>query len=359
MPLSRREAIALSLATGGLRAAAPLRFSRKIKVGLIGVAGHPAEITKPLPQLPDVELAAISEIDPVLRKQWAKRYPAARIYEDHRTMLGKEKLDVIGVCNPNGDRAAGILDAFAAGAHVIAEKPVAIDFDSYRKVKRAILGSKKAFSILLPMRCDQPYMALRDIVKRGLIGEVAQIAGQKSYTLGERPEWQKVRASYGGTIPWIGIHMIDLMRWTSGREFTEVASFKSRIGFAEYRDMENVTASSFRLDNGGVAELRLDYLRPELAGSHGDDRLRLAGTEGVAEYQAATGVTLMTKSLKPHKVESMRPEKSLFTEFLDAVYNGKAQPVPLEDIFRVNEAVLFAELAAVEHRIVKIEDVKA
>ena len=71
--------------------------------------------------------------------------------------------------------------------------------------------------------------------------------------------------------------MVDLMRWTSGREFTEAVSFQTRVGFPEIKEMKNVTGSMFRLDNGGVALLQMDYLRPKLAATHGDDRLRVAG----------------------------------------------------------------------------------
>ena len=56
--------------------------------------------------------------------------------------------------------------------------------------------------------------------------------------------------------------MLDLMRWTSGREFTAVAGFETRKG-REVGEMETATASVLQLDNGGLATLRVDYFRPE------------------------------------------------------------------------------------------------
>src|SRR3954469_1642273 len=109
--------------------------------------------------------------------------------------------------------------------------------------------------------------------------------------------------------------MIDLMRYTSGREFTEAVGLQTHIGFPELGEMENVTASIFKLDNGGLATLRMDYLRTESAATHGDDRLRLAGTKGVAEYQESTGVTLMTTSQKPQVIESLPKRQSVFIDF--------------------------------------------
>src|SRR5262249_44424100 len=157
-------------------------------------------------------------------------------------------------------------------------------------------------TMLLPMRFSAPYLALRQIVDSGQIGEVAQIDAQKSYKLGERSAWMLQRSTYGGTIPYIGVHMVDLMRWISGREFVGRVAFQSHIGYPGYGQMENTTGSLFRLDNGGVAVLHMDYLRPDAAPTHGDDRLRLAGTTGVAEYQEATGVTVITGREKPRKI---------------------------------------------------------
>ena len=94
--------------------------------------------------------------------------------------------------------------------------------------------------------------------------------------------------------------MIDLMRWATGREFIDATSWQTRVAMPELKDQENVTASVFKLDNGGLAMLRMDYLRPKTAPTHGDDRMRIAGTKGVAEYMAATGVTLVTADQKAH-----------------------------------------------------------
>jgi predicted dehydrogenase len=178
------------------------------------------------------------------------------------------------------------------------------------------------------------------------------MTAQKSYQQGSRAAWFLKHKTYGGTIPWIGIHMIDLMRWTSGRELRQASGFQARVGVPALGEMETVTVSAFKLDNGGVATLHMDYLRPEKAGSHGDDRLRLAGTKGVVEYQAATGVTLMTADKAPTKIESLPKKQSVFIDFLEATYNGKPTALPLSDIYRVNEIAIAAEKAAAEGRVV-------
>ena len=236
----------------------------------------------------------------------------------------------------------------------MAEKPLALRYDDLARIRRELARSRARLGMLLPMRWERPYQALKKIVDCGEIGEVIQISAQKSYVLGSRPKWMKERATYGSTILWIGIHMIDLMRWTSGREFRAAAGFQGVAGDLRQGAMETTTSSSFRLDNGGTASLHMDYCRPATAGSHGDDRLRLAGTRGVAEYMAATGVTLLTSARKPEKIVELPPEGSVFAEFLEHVYLGKPTTQPHSEIFRICELTLAAHEAARTGRVLSV-----
>ncbi|MCW5983395.1 MAG: Gfo/Idh/MocA family oxidoreductase [Bryobacteraceae bacterium] len=356
--LTRRSMFAGAMAAPLLGQESPpaVRLGRKVRIALIGLEGHTGEILGPLARLPDVSLVAVADPDEKGLVRAMSRPPmrGARSYADYRRLLEREELDVAGVCGPNGGRAAVILDCLDRNLHVAAEKPIALNREELRSIREKLEARNLRMTMLLPMRFSSPYLALRRIVESGEIGEVLQIASQKSYKAGERPEWMRNHATYGGTIPWIGIHMIDLMRWTSGREFKEAFSLKAHIGFPELGDMENVTGSLFQLDNGGIAMLRMDYLRPETAASHGDDRLRLAGTLGVAEYQAATGVTVLAAKSAPRQVTSLPAEQSLFVDFLESVYKGKTPAIPHGDIYRVSEITLAAEESAVAHRAIKI-----
>ena len=73
--------------------------------------------------------------------------------------------------------------------HVVAEKPLAIEREDLEKVRRALEKSGARLTMLLPMRYWPPFLALRQIVESGQIGEVAQIGAQKSYKVGARPAW--------------------------------------------------------------------------------------------------------------------------------------------------------------------------
>ena len=331
-----------------------VHLPQKVRLAIIGLEGHISEILGPLDQLPDVELAAIQDPNPALIAQVRAKHSSARAYSDWHELLDRERLDMVGVCGTNGDRAEILIACAQRKLHIVAEKPLAITIADLERVKRAVARSGVRLTMLISMRFQANYRALKQIVDSGEIGEVAQMAAQKSYKLGERPEWMLHRSTFGGTIPYIGIHMVDLMRWTSGRELVETMSVQGRVGFPHLKEMENTTATIFRLDNGGTAALHMDYLRPDTAPTWGDDRLRLAGTRGVAEYQAATGVTLVTDKHPPRRITELPPGGSLFLDFLNSVYYGRTSVLELKDIYRVNEIVLAARDAGDRHHMTPI-----
>ncbi len=353
-----RRSLAVAL-SAGLAAAqdgkAPTRLPRKIRLGMLGLQGHSGLVTEPLARLPDVSLTAIYDQDAAAMAKFAKQPFAsgARLYRDYEEMLRKEDLDVVAVCGPHLERSPAILACIGHGRNVISEKPLAFERADLDKIRQSAIGAKVHVGMLLPMRFEGIYVKMREIVRSGAIGEVAQIEGQKSYKLGQRADFMLHRASYGGTIPYIGVHSVDLMRFTTGRDMTEVFSMQSHIGFPAYGEMENTTASVFRLDNKGVAVLRMDFLRPSTAPTHGDDRLRIAGTEGVVEYQEATGVTLVTGREKPRTIADLPAAGSVFVDFLESTYSGRPSGLPLADIYRVNEIVLAAREAAETGRVMK------
>jgi hypothetical protein len=98
----------------------------------------------------------------------------------------------------------------------------------------------------------------------------------------------------------------------------------------------------------------MDYYRPETAAAHGDDRLRLAGTEGVAEYSEAGGVTLVSNSSKLTVIDKLPPAGSVFVDFLENAYMNRPATLSLEDIYRACEITVGANEAALTGRVVSL-----
>ena len=187
----------------------------------------------------------------------------------------------------------------------MSEKPVATTLPDLQALKKAVTDSGVRLTSMMNMRCFPPYRAARKAVQAGLIGEPILLTSQKSYRFGEqRPWFYKDLKTYGGTIPWAGIHSVDYMRWASGREYRQVSAWHGNKDHHDYPGFQDHAGLLFKLDNGGTAMSNLDYLRPETAPTHGDDRLRIAGSEGVLEVLGAEDrVLLITASARQRELE--------------------------------------------------------
>ena len=332
-----------------------VKLPKPVKVCIVGLHGHWSEVTTAQRLLPEIEIAAVSTTSDVeLRKAENSRALAnAKRYTNYEQMLDREKPDAVCVCDENGARAETVIASLRRKIPTAAEKPMGISIAELNRVKRAAAETKTPLTMLLPMRFSPTYLVMKQIVDAGEIGEAIQLSGQKSYQLGPRPEWMKHRQRFGGAIPYIGCHLIDLLRFISGRDMVETAAFHSNIGHPEVGDMEDNASVVYRLDNGGTGGIRLDYLRPAAGPSHGDDRVRIAGSKGIVEHQGES-VTLITDKKAPHEVTERPEHPPLFADFLDSVFNGTKHMLPLEDIFRVTEIVLRSCEAADQGRLVKI-----
>src|SRR5512140_1735698 len=142
-------------------APAPLRLPRKIRLAFIGLAGHIGEVLNPLQNLPDVEIAAWWDPDPQAGARLARTPAAAgaRSYADWRTLLDRERLDMVATCGDNGGRAAILLACAERKLHVVAEKPLAIERADLQRIQAAVARGGIRLTMLLPMRFAPIYQA--------------------------------------------------------------------------------------------------------------------------------------------------------------------------------------------------------
>ncbi len=366
-PFTRRNFLAgaSAVALSSVPAIASFRLPDTIRVGLLGLDGHIDDIFTARRIFPNFQVQAISDKNIQRLKEVGDRLgiPVEHRYTNHQMLLDREKLEVAGVCGSDGERAGLVMECIARGLHIIAEKPLGMNWAEVQKIRTALEASKVHLTMLLTMRFLGVFIAMRQMVESGQIGEIAQVDGQKSYVLGERPDWMLHNSSFSGIIPYIGIHLVDLMRFTSKREPIQVSALQAHIGQPNTLDFDDTAATMFRLDNRAPAQLHLDYLRPETFGTHGDDRLRLAGTEGILEYREGRGLAFGSKKQAQKLLNSLPPDQSLVANFLSGIYGVQILPHPvqltLDDIFRANQIVFAARDAAERDRIVPIQYVRS
>ena len=306
--------------------------------------------------LGDVEFVAVSEDDPKLLDSFLKKQPLfqkAQGYGQWRHLIEHTMPDVCCVAGESGARCEQLLALIERDVHIVAEKPLVTTLPDLERVRAAFAKSKSQLTMLLELRHQPKHVRVREIIQRGDIGEVSLVTVQKSYQWGERPDWFQSRARLGGTIPYIGIHSLDLIRWITGLDFTHVAAFHGNIGRRAMGETESHASVLAQLSNGASVTARIDYLRPAKAPTHSDDRLRVAGTRGVIEVNEGDDTVSLITDEKTERIPFGETE-NLFVEFAKFIQGGAPPRITADDCFRITEIVLRAREAADEKKMIAL-----
>jgi predicted dehydrogenase len=328
-----------------------------MRIGVMGLKGHQKVIMAGAAELGDCEVVAVSNDDQDEIGRFCKRESTARnaqAYADWRHLLEHTMMDVCCVCDENVVRAEQLIALAERGIHIVTEKPLTTTLEDLARVRAALARSKSRLTMLLTMRHEAKYVAMRTLVQEGAIGTVCQATSQKSYRIEKRPDWQLSHERLGGTIPYIGIHAIDMMRWVTGLDYTRVAAFHGNVGTPRLKEMEDEASVLLRFTNNASATARLDYLRPETAPTHGDDRLRITGSDGIIEASYHFSDFLLTTGKEPPREIKAEPTENLFVGFVRALREDKPSRIPAEDCFYVTEVVLKAREAADTKRLIEL-----
>lgn len=325
-----------------------------VRVGIIGGAGHVGYIVKGIEELGDACVCAVApgcpEEDVEQVKRRAGAGPDTSVYPDYRDLLEREELDIVGVSPFYYLHADVTCAVLRRGAAVYCEKPLALTHASLEAIRDARDASGAAIGTMLNFRYEPAFNTARRLVEAGAIGQPTVGYSQKSYKRGERPEFYRQRDTFGGIVPWVGIHAIDWFRWVSGLEYVAVSAHHSKLHRPDYPGMEDAATCLFELENGGTAVMSFDFLRPAGAPSHGDDRLRLLGENGALEARGRDWLELITKDAT-ELVPLTEPEHGSFADFALSVINPEHTcRITSEDAIRVTEICLKTRDAADHHQ---------
>ncbi|HOW18885.1 MAG TPA: Gfo/Idh/MocA family oxidoreductase [Phycisphaerae bacterium] len=327
---------------------------REMRLAMIGMQGHYNYVADAVRDIPNCRLEAIARSTPDEKIEKAKEkrpwIQDAKVYDDYRTMLDEVKPDIVGVFMPIARMGEGCIEAVRRGCHVASEKPLASSLDELHRLREERDKAGVRITMFLIMRMGPEWIAARRAVRAGLIGEPVLMSAQKSYRWydGERPDYYRKRATYGGTIPWVAIHSIDLIRYVTGLEYAGVTARHAVKVHRDYPECEDIASMLFEMKNGAEATVTIDYLRPSKAPSHGDDRLRVVGSKGIVEVRSAKQVfcEIITENEGPRELPRPDRFRPVLADFVDSLREGKPHIMAAEDPFVATEVAIRAREAA-------------
>ncbi|PCJ52255.1 MAG: oxidoreductase [Planctomycetota bacterium] len=331
-----------------------------MKLCFIGNRGHNGYVLDGLKLLDDIEVVGITrsknpDETKYLEEVVSDLKHSPSIYDDFEKMLEECQPDIVSVCGPLEDHAKHCIACIKRDIHVISEKTIALTINELNEIKETYQRHPVKLIAMMGLRFSSEFYTAKKLILKNKIGSIRLLNSQKSYRLGTRAEHFKQRNSSGGTIPWVGSHAIDLVYWLSGQEFKSVSAIHTTKENKSCKEMEMTALCQFSMTEDVFASVTMDYLRPQNANTHGDDRIRIMGTDGALEARDGKLFLINSEQNGESEIQLEHPPQ-MFCDFVASIKGENDQPViNTMDTFKVTEASLIARDAADEHIIKYID----
>lgn len=305
---------------------APLRIAM-IGNGFMGAAHSQGWRTAPrffdLPAHPD--MAVVVGRNPQKNAQLAHTWGWSEASEDFEAVIARDDIDVVDIVTPGHLHAEMAIAALEAGKHVLCEKPLANTVDEAKQMAAAAekAAAKGVFAMVgFTYRRVPAATFARDLVARGVVGEIRQVRAQYLQDWLADPEapltWRMDKSKAGsGALGDIGAHAVDLAQFITGMSVDSVSGVmetfvKERPVLAEGQGLSGTAGSergpvtvddyaSFnaRFDSGALGAFeatrfatgRKNALRIEVAGDKGAILFDLEDMNAVQFYDATVPAT--------------------------------------------------------------------
>lgn len=202
-----------------------------VRFGIVG-CGKVAERLA-LPQLtdcPNARVTALVDIKRQAARRLAEQFGLDRrlVWTDWRRMLREAEVDAVAVCVPNVLHHDVALGCCRAKKHVMVEKPIATTLEEADTMIQAASSNQRFLMVEQTQRFDPVHEVAQQALRSGALGAITQLRGRighagPEYWSGQDPSWfTNKEISGGGALVDVGVHILDLLRWLSGKEVKRI-----------------------------------------------------------------------------------------------------------------------------------------
>jgi predicted dehydrogenase len=225
-------------------------------------------------------VAGIFDVTPQAARETADAFGVPRIFAN----LGEAAsyADAVFDLAVPGDQILNVLGCLPAGAAVLIQKPMGSDLESARQILALCRARRFAAAINFQLRFSPNMIALRDLIRRGALGELTDI----EVRVVDRQPWEQWTFLKGAPrleVLYHSIHYLDAIRFLAGEPDGVLCRALPHPAFDGFRDVR----SSIILDYG--QRIRCSLL---LNHAHRQDRTHRASFLKVEGTAAAAFLTM-------------------------------------------------------------------
>jgi predicted dehydrogenase len=193
-----------------------------IRVGIIGARFARDAYLPALAHIAGAQAVALASHRIDSARKAAEPYGIAHVSDDWAEMLATQKLDLVCIATPTDMHLPMTLAALDAGAHVLCEKPTALDAGQARQMLDRARARDRLHMIDHEMRFNANRALIAEMIAAGDLGQIRHVnisnigAGWNDPASRPRGDWWSDAARGGGRLGANGSHQVDMLRWWLG-----------------------------------------------------------------------------------------------------------------------------------------------
>lgn len=165
---------------------------------------------------------------------------SVHVFDTPQEMYQSGEIDAVLIASPHRAHVAQAKEAFAAGMHVLLEKPTGVFTREVREMNAAADASGRAFGAMFNQRTNPVYRKIKEIVDSGEMGEIRRASmivtdwfrAQSYFDSGTwRATW---KGEGGGVLLNQAMHSLDLWQWIAGMP----VKLRAFCGLGRWHDIE-------------------------------------------------------------------------------------------------------------------------
>ncbi|MCE1255409.1 MAG: Gfo/Idh/MocA family oxidoreductase [Anaerolineae bacterium] len=272
----------------------------------------------------------------------------AKVFNDYASMLAE--VDIVDICTPTFLHCDMVLQAAAAGKHIICEKPLALSIEEGQKMISACKKAGVQLHVAQVVRFFPEYALAKQTVASGEIGAVGVVRLSRGSFRPKKPNgnWFLDESKSGGIMMDLMVHDFDYARWISG----DVESVFARKITRNFPDSPvDYATAILKHRSGAISHVAGAWAYPPPTFR---TAIEISGDGGMIEFDSDTTAPIRNLIQKPGSSSpdvglpsspvSESPYTTEIKEFYAAITENKAvRVVPLDGLAAVQIA-----LAAIE-----------
>ena len=262
--------------------------NQQIGIGFIGAGDVSILHAEAARRCPGSRLVGLWNRTPARAEQRAEEF-GCRCYGTPEDLVSDPQVDAVFVLTNLETHLQYAQLAFAAGKHVLVEKPVAASVREIEEMKEA---SEKADVICMPghnMIYEDSVLRSKEMIDSGAIGRIVSV-----YAIYNIHHAEDVAARYPGIVRQILTHNSYALLYLGGKP-KRVSAMTASLHYQKLV-REDIVMAILELDNGALAHLSASFAADDFSADPWTFMIKVIGTEGTTRYtyqdwvEAKTGI---------------------------------------------------------------------